>query len=137
MITEWLVIASTFRVPCLIEVALTHFPIVGDARVCGSVDHARRRGHGQEVAAVAVVAAASASVTAGGVGRHLEVPRREEKAAHARTTLRTNALLSLQPLALALPFVGGLGNEGAAAAALSVCTGRSSFSKKYFEIQIF
>ena len=121
-------IASTFRVSCLIEVALTHFPIVGDARVCGSVDHARRRGHGQEVAAVAVVAAASASVTAGGVGRHLEVPRREEKAAHARTTLRTNALLSLQPLAL--PFVGGLGNEGAAAASLSVCTGWWSFSKK-------
>ena len=92
---------------------LTHFPIVGDARVCGSVDHARRRGHRQEVAAVVVVAAASASVTAGGVGRHLEVPRREGKAAHAhthaRTTLRTNALLSLQPLALALPFVGGLG----------------------------
>ena len=98
---------------CLIEVALTHFPIVGDARVCGSVDDARRRGHGQEVAAVVVVAAASAAVTAGGVGRHLEVPRSEGKAAHAhthahaRTTLRTNALLSLQPLAL--PFVGGLG----------------------------
>ena len=72
-------IASTFRVSCLIEVALTHFPIVGDARVCGSVHHARRRGHGQEVAAVVVVAAASASVTAGGVGRHLE-----GKAPHAR-----------------------------------------------------
>ena len=46
---------------------LTHIPIVGDARVGRSVPHARRRGHVQEVATVAAVAAAA------GVGRHLEV----------------------------------------------------------------
>ena len=126
-------IASTFCVvPCLIEVALTHFPIVGDAGVCGSVDHARRRGHGQEVAAVVVVAAASAPV-AGGVGRHLEVPRREGKAAHAHTHARTTLRMHYCPCNRSLSHLwADWGGSEGAAAALSVCTGWLSFSKEIF-----
>ena len=61
------------------KIALTHFPIVGDAGVCGSINHARRRGHGQEVSAVAV--ARPPAPVGGGVGRHLE----GKAVVHART----------------------------------------------------
>ena len=52
------------------KIALTHFPIVGDAGVSGAVHDARSRGHGQEVSAVAV--ARPPAPVGGGVGRHFE-----------------------------------------------------------------
>lgn len=88
-------------VECQMEMALTHVPIVGIGGISRAVDHARRRGHGQEVAAVAVARRKAASAAGGGVGRHIEVLCSEGKAAaHARThytTLMHDCVLSLQP----------------------------------------